>query len=69
MITIYLQGGLGNQLFQIFTCISYAMKHNIEFKLPLYNQNQKISVSPTGAPRPTYWDSIFSSLPEDFQTR
>ena len=62
MITIYLQGGLGNQLFQIFTCISYAMKHNIEFKLPLYNQNQKISVSPTGAPRPTYWDSIFSSL-------
>ena len=28
MITINLQGGLGNQLFQIFTTISTALKYN-----------------------------------------
>ena len=31
MITCNLQGGLGNQLFQIFTTISYALKHQQSF--------------------------------------
>jgi len=62
MITIYLQGGLGNQLFQIFTCISYALRYNFEFKLPLYNQNEKIAKSPGGCLRPTYWDNLLVNL-------
>ena len=62
MISVYLQGGLGNQLFQIFTCISLALKQNTSFKLPLYNQNTPHSVSPTGDPRPTYWKTILQHL-------
>lgn len=62
MITVYLQGGLGNQLFQIFTCISYALKYNFEFKLPVYNQNEKIAKGPTGCLRPTYWDNLLVNL-------
>lgn len=62
MITIYLQGGLGNQLFQIFTCIAYALRHNIKFNLPLYNQNQQIAKSPGGCLRPTFWDNFFINL-------
>ena len=27
MISLYLQGGLGNQLFQIFAVIAYAIEH------------------------------------------
>ena len=34
MIYVYLQGGLGNQLFQIFTTIAYSLKHKIPFGLP-----------------------------------
>ena len=33
MIYIELKGGLGNQLFQIFTGISYAIEYNIPFKI------------------------------------
>lgn len=62
MITVYLQGGLGNQLFQIFACISYALKYNFEFKLPLYNQNEKDAKGPAGHSRPTYWNSLFVNL-------
>jgi len=68
MISVYLQGGLGNQLFQIFTCISYALDNNIPFKFTLYNQNSKdprspVSVlAPKGHPRPTYWNNFLSSL-------
>ena len=33
MIYIELMGGLGNQLFQIFCGISYAIENNIEFRI------------------------------------
>jgi len=62
MLTVYLQGGLGNQLFQIFACISYALKYNFEFKLPIYNQNEKVAKGPTGCLRPTYWDNLLVNL-------
>ena len=68
MISVYLQGGLGNQLFQIFTCISYAIDNNIDFKITLYNQNSKDPrsppslLAPRGHPRPTYWHSFLSAL-------
>jgi len=35
-VTIHVMGGLGNQLFQIFTLISYSLKH----KRPFYFKNQ-----------------------------
>ena len=31
MISAYLMGGLGNQLFQIFATMAYALEHNISF--------------------------------------
>ena len=54
MITIILQGGLGNQLFQIFTVISYAIQNNIDFYFfQIKNKNVK---------RPFYWDNFLINL-------
>jgi hypothetical protein len=46
-------GGLGNQLFQIFATISYAMKYKRSFSF-LYTTNL--------GNRPTYWSNFLSSL-------
>ena len=59
MITTHLMGGLGNQLFQIFNCIAYAIRHKEQFKLPLIKRDMK---SAEGALRPTYWDSFLKRL-------
>jgi len=32
MITIHIMGGLGNQLFQIFSCTAIAMDHGLDYK-------------------------------------
>jgi hypothetical protein len=54
MNTIIIQGGLGNQLFQIFTLLSYSFTYN----LPFFFENK-----PTlRKDRPYYWDSFLSSL-------
>jgi hypothetical protein len=58
MISCILAGGLGNQLFQIFTTISYAIKSNNEF---VFN-NLKILGDNNNTPRPTYWDSFMNKL-------
>jgi len=49
LIVGYLIGGLGNQLFQIFTIISYSIKHNISFLFPKdkFDKND----------RKTYWET------------
>ena len=57
MITCHLQGGLGNQLFQIFTTISYALKNESSF---FFLKQDKLISGPTI--RTTYWDTIFVSL-------
>lgn len=54
MLTCYLQGGLGNQLFQIFTTISYALTHKRKFAFT--NQHQ------LDTKRSTYWHSFLSPL-------
>jgi hypothetical protein len=54
MLTCYLQGGLGNQLFQIFTTISYALTYKKAFAFT--NQVQLDSK------RSTYWNSFLSPL-------
>ena len=47
MISILLQGGLGNQLFQLFTAISYDIDQKEKIVIP----TEKID----GHNRPTYW--------------
>lgn len=56
MITCILMGGLGNQLFQIFTLIAHSINTNQKFilpeKLPVYDK------------RHTYWNSLLINLQE-----
>ena len=52
-------GGLGNQLFQIFTCIAYSLNNKVAFKLP-YNKIDKVSAC--GSLRPTYWKNFLNRL-------
>ena len=59
MITIHLMGGIGNQLFQIFACISYSLRHKLPFKIPEIKRDLK---SAEGSDRPTYWDTFFQRL-------
>jgi hypothetical protein len=58
MITCNLMGGLGNQIFQIFATISYAIKTRNWFKFT----NEKKLGSGNVTIRNTYWDSFFSRL-------
>jgi hypothetical protein len=50
-----LYGGLGNQLFQIFTTIAFSIKHNLNFTF-LYTPNL--------GKRQTYWQTLLSSIIE-----
>jgi len=56
MITINLMGGLGNQLFQIFTTIAYCLRNNKEFKF------EYSDILTIGIHRPTYWNNFLSDL-------
>jgi hypothetical protein len=49
-------GGLGNQLFQIFTVISYSIKHNIPFTF------RNSDIVRIGKERPTYWNNLLKSI-------
>jgi hypothetical protein len=51
-------GGLGNQIFQIFTTISYAIKTRQQFKF----YNTKVLGSCSTILRYTFWDTFFSRL-------
>lgn len=56
MISVFLMGGLGNQLFQIFATIGYSLRHKIPFKFE-YSDILKIGVH-----RPTYWKNFLKSI-------
>ena len=56
MITIEIMGGLGNQLFQIFTLISTA----IDYKTPFFFENKEKPV--IGHRKLFYWNNFLSSL-------
>lgn len=58
MITCNVMGGLGNQLFQIFTTISYAIKYKKQFGF-LYTDF--VGVGKT-IRRNTYWNNLFLPL-------
>jgi len=55
MIIGYLMGGLGNQLFQIFATISYAMKNKCRFVFPE-------NITPGITNRHPYWSSFLANL-------
>lgn len=61
MLYLFLVGGLGNQLFQIFAAISYSLEHNIPFKIKK-TKNDKVSPCDMISPRPTYWDNFLKDL-------
>lgn len=58
MITCNLMGGLGNQLFQIFATISYAIKSKNQFKF----LNVETLGGGSSTIRSTYWKTLLSRL-------
>lgn len=56
MISIFLMGGLGNQLFQIFTTLAYGFQEKVKIVFPYTD------VLTVGAVRPTYWTNFLSRL-------
>ena len=58
MITCNLMGGLGNQIFQIFTTISYAIKSRNQFKF----LNLSCLGGGSTTIRYTFWDKFFIAL-------
>jgi hypothetical protein len=54
MLTCQLMGGLGNQLFQIFTTIAYALRSDNSFVFP--------NVAWLDVKRHTYWNTLFIKL-------
>lgn len=58
MFSVFLQGGLGNQLFQLFTALAFALRHNQKLEIPTYKWDLET--------RPTYWDTLFKKL-KDFK--
>jgi hypothetical protein len=58
MITCNLVGGLGNQLFQIFTTISYAVKSKEKF---VFLNSESVGTGITKV-RNTYWNNLLCKL-------
>jgi hypothetical protein len=60
MISCKLCGGLGNQLFQIFTAISYALRYNKSF---FFLNNYQLGSGTNGETiRYTYWKTFLADL-------
>ena len=57
MITCNLKGGLGNQLFQIFTLIAHSIRNSKSFIFP-YSEY----ITGHDTQRPTYWNSFLTHL-------
>jgi hypothetical protein len=54
MISIFLQAGLGNQFFQLFTAIAYAIEFQETLVIPTFKWDVE--------KRQPYWDSVFKRL-------
>ena len=60
MITCKLQGGLGNQLFQIFATIAYALQYSKPF---FFLNNSQLGSGENGSTiRYTYWETFLNGL-------
>lgn len=53
MITCQIMGGLGNQLFQIFTLLAYGLQNNTQIVFPYYDNFME---------RNTYWNSFLKNF-------
>lgn len=58
MISCVLSGGLGNQLFQLFTVFAYHIQHNTHY---VFSRTKTTK----NDPRPLYWTTFLSTLPAD----
>ena len=54
-------GGLGNQLFQIFSLISYSIDNNIDYKI-LEFKDDKVSPLDNKSLRNTYWYNLLKNI-------
>ena len=61
MLIIKLMGGLGNQLFQIFSLISYSIDNNINYKI-LEFKDDKVSPCDNKSLRNTYWKNLLKNI-------
>ena len=60
MLIITLMGGLGYQLFQIFTCISYAIDNNLDYRILEF---MRMNVGCDGkSKRNTYWNNLLKHI-------
>lgn len=59
MISIFLQGGLGNQMFQIFAYLNFCIVTGDKIIIP---KRKRDMFSAEGHPRGTYWETIFKKL-------
>jgi hypothetical protein len=59
MITCQLYGGLGNQLFQIFTTLAYSIRHNISVMFEYNNETTEYLSIEGPKMRHTYWNTFF----------
>ena len=55
-VSIFLMGGLGNQLFQIFAVLSYCIKYGYNLVIPY------LETLNTGEIRATYWNNFLTGL-------
>jgi Glycosyl transferase family 11 len=55
-ISCHLMGGLGNQLFQLFATLAYAIRHNCN---PVFTYSEQLTV---GKVRNTYWSNFLSHI-------
>ena len=63
MLTCNLQGGLGNQLFQIFATIAYSLKTNQSFFfINRYQLTNEKDFKNGATVRYSYWDTFLSNL-------
>jgi len=63
MLTCNLQGGLGNQLFQIFATIAYSLKTSQSFFfINQYQLTNERDAKNGAAVRYSYWDTFLSGL-------
>ena len=61
-VCVNLQGGLGNQLFQIYTLINYSINNQVDFFINRFKNDEHRIINKIELKRPTYWDNIFSDL-------
>lgn len=59
MITCQLSGGLGNQLFQVFTTLAYSIRYNISVMFEYSNETTEYKTPEGMKMRDTYWNTFF----------